>query len=211
MLGLLLSMQLILSMTMKGENRYADKIPYMDIRYTLDGKEDVARIHFELFWDVTPKTAMNFARILEGRETKKGKPIAYQNSTFHRIINGFMMQGGDFEHSNGFGGYSIFKGDKFKDENFTKKHSGPGMLSMANSGKDTNGSQFFITFSRCSHLDGRHVVFGKVRDSSDLEKIARIAKVRTDRQDAPVDPVRIIKCGFLDKPAQGDDNSKMVL
>lgn len=211
MLGLVLLLRLVLSVAAESQNEYIDRIPYMDIRYTLGKKNIVSRIHFELFWDSTPKTAMNFAKILEGRETKKGRPIAYKNTIFHRIISGFMMQGGDFEHSNGSGGYSIFKHDKFNDENFVRKHTSPGVLSMANAGKNTNGSQFFITFAACPHLNGHHVVFGKVRDDGDLKKIAEIAKVATDRRDAPVDPVQIINCGFLDRQAQSDSDHEAVL
>merc|ERR1712170_12058 len=96
-----------------------------------------------------------------------GKPLHYKNSVFHRVIPQFMAQGGDFTHFNGMGGESIY-GAKFADENFTIKHTIPGLLSMANAGPNTNGSQFFITFIPCPWLDGAHTVFGEVCDGHDV-------------------------------------------
>ncbi|KAK3193673.1 hypothetical protein Dsin_024983 [Dipteronia sinensis] len=169
------------------------KNPLVFLDVSIDG-DPVEKIVIELFADVVPKTAENFRMLCTGEKgigKSTGKPLHYKGSMFHRIIKGFMAQGGDFSKGNGTGGESIY-GGKFADENFKLGHDGPGILSMANSGPNTNGSQFFIIFKRQPHLDGKHVVFGKVVKGLDIVK--KIEQVGTMDGKA-AQPVKVVDCG----------------
>jgi len=166
---------------------------YMDITI---GESEPKRVVFELFANVVPKTAENFRCLCTGEKGTgaSGVPLHYQNSIFHRVIKGFMMQGGDFTNHNGTGGESIY-GAKFEDENFRTEHTKEGLLSMANAGPGTNGSQFFITFKETPHLNGKHVVFGRVL--SGMEHVKEVENLPTDSNDKPQTEVRVVSCGQL--------------
>ncbi|XP_059443793.1 peptidyl-prolyl cis-trans isomerase CYP40 [Corylus avellana] len=176
---------------------------YLDISI---GGELEGRIVVELFNDVVPKTAENFRALCTGEKgigPNTGVPLHYKGTCFHRVIKSFMVQGGDTSARDGSGGESIY-GLKFEDENFEVKHERKGMLSMANSGPNTNGSQFFITTTRTSHLDGKHVVFGKVVKGMGV--VRSIEHVTTDG-DSPTADVLIVDCGeTLDGADDGISN-----
>ncbi|KAF2806693.1 peptidyl-prolyl cis-trans isomerase [Mytilinidion resinicola] len=150
----------------------------------------------EVFKDVTPKTAENFRQFCTG-ETRNnlGRPLGYKGSKFHRVIKGFMIQGGDFLNGDGSGSQTIYGTTKFADENFNLKHDAPYLLSMANAGPNTNGCQFFITCAPQPNLDKKHVVFGKVVEGMDV--VDKIQNTRTNPGDRPTQDVAIAQCGEM--------------
>lgn len=171
---------------------------------TDDTSSMVGRIKLELFLTHCPKTCENFRQFCTGEYFGEGsiqqQPLGYKYSTFHRIIKDFMIQGGDFLHHDGTGKTSIYNGLTFKDENLTAfTHDRPGMLSMANSGPDTNGCQFFITTAKADWLDGKHVVFGKVLDPESMLVVRKCENVpvKPGGKGQPRIPLRIVQCGEL--------------
>lgn len=167
-------------------------VVFMDIEA---GGKHLGRIEITLRSDVVPRTAENFRALCTGEKGvgRSGKALHYKGSTFHRVIQDFMCQGGDFTRGDGTGGESIF-GAKFEDENFTLQHEGLGTLSMANAGPDTNGSQFFLCTVKTAWLDGKHTVFGKVTKGIDV--VQNIERYGSKGGETRV-PIVVAMCGQL--------------
>merc|ERR1711990_445922 len=159
------------------------------------GGSPAGRIEMTLRADVVPKTAENFRCLCTGEKGvgRSGKQLSFKGSAFHRVINNFMCQGGDFTRGNGTGGESIY-GEKFADENFQLKHTGPGILSMANAGPNTNGSQFFLCTVKTDWLDGKHCVFGSVTKGMEVVKAIEAVGSQSGKTSKPV---VIADCGQL--------------
>lgn len=167
---------------------------FFDIK---QGDETLGRVVMQLYKDITPKTAENFRALCTGEKGVggAGKPLHFKGCIFHRVIKDFMIQGGDFTMGNGTGGESIY-GEKFDDENFKMKHTEGGLLSMANAGPGTNGSQFFITSRDTPHLDNKHVVFGRVVEG--MEIVRKIENVEKGESDKPLIDIIIDDCGEIE-------------
>ena len=172
-----------------------DKV-YFDIEH--DGKQ-LGRIVIGLYGNEVPKTVKNFVELTKGHVVG-----SYKKSIFHRVVKSFMIQGGDFERRNGLGGKSIY-GGKFADENFNIKHA-VGVVSMANSGKDTNGSQFFITTVVTSHLDGKHVVFGTVLSGMDVVHMIETVPLKGS---TPLKEVVVADCNVLESQEPMPNKNKI--
>lgn len=176
--------KLILRKRIQDQNGGADqRHVYLDVVIEQVG---AGRIVIELFDKITPKTCENFRQLCTGEANNNSMErfqMSYRGTPFHRIIKGFMIQGGDITRGDGTGGHSIY-GERFSDENFALRHDRAGLLSMANAGPNTNGSQFFITTQPAPHLDGKHVVFGRV--ISGMEIVSMMENLPTDQNDRPL-------------------------
>jgi cyclophilin family peptidyl-prolyl cis-trans isomerase len=168
----------------------ANPVVFFDIAI---GGAPAGRIEMTLRKDIAPRTVENFRALCTGEKSTPSQKLAYKDSIFHRVIPNFMLQGGDFTKFNGTGGVSIY-GNKFQDENFTLRHDKPGLLSMANAGPNTNGSQFFLTTVATPWLDGKHVVFGSVTAGMDLVK--RIEGLGSQSGSVRQE-IKIVDCGQL--------------
>lgn len=192
---------------MAATNGIAPKRPrvYFDISI---GSVPAGKIVFELYTDIVPKTAENFRALCTGAKglASNGKtPLHYKHSLFHRVIKSFMIQGGDFTAGNGTGGESIY-GEKFEDENFALKHEKPFLLSMANAGPGTNGSQFFITTVPTPHLDGKHVVFGEVVAGKSV--VRQVENTPVGENDKPKSDCEITDCGEVPEGVSVEEFTK---
>ncbi|KAG1759326.1 cyclophilin-like domain-containing protein [Suillus occidentalis] len=174
------------------------------------GTEPAGRVIFELYNDTAPKTVENFRALCTGEKGLSAvseRPLYYKNSIIHRSIRDFMIQGGDFTKRNGAGGESIY-GSAFPDEDLTRPLESEGLLCMANKGPNTNGSQFFVTLRDCPHLNGKHVVFGRVIRGYD-EVVKKLAAVPVDDKDRPQHPIVIVNCGELELKRKAETSQEI--
>lgn len=163
------------------------------------GGQPAGRIRMELYKAQVPRTVDNFRQLCTGETKRNNAPLGYKGVKFHRVIKEFMIQGGDLVKGDGTGRACIYPGDRFDDEpaGLKLKHTGPGMLSMANSGPNTNGCQFFLTAAATPWLDGKHVVFGRIMDAESLLVLRKIENVPTGSNNRPRLDVAISECGEL--------------